>query len=310
MTAKPKRHRLCLEKLDELSLVDKPAQAPALVTLLKRAPDDDVVVFKATPGPRVEVMTPLEARAIHDVLNTPNGRQVVADFIAQHQKRAIGAQEDTMTTDADRIKDLEALLAKAQGASTSLLSLTPDEFAHARTLAGAERDTFIGKSATDRVSIVKAVTAEVYKAADGTVYRASDDPRLVSMAKRADEAIAKAADVELEKRAETVLKHLPGEVAVRKALLSAVECIPDEGVRKAALAILSAADASLSKSFEDIGGSGATKPETATAKAKLDAKVTKYASEKGVSRDVAFMKLTDGPERDPEACDLYNEIYS
>lgn len=100
----------------------------------------------------------------------------------------------------------------------------------------------------------------VYKADDGTEFCKNDDPRLVSMAKRADEdrrALAKAnaanEQATLEKRAESEISNLPGDVKVRAALLKAVDGIEDETLRKGALEAVAAGDKAMKSAFTSVG---------------------------------------------------------
>jgi len=140
----------------------------------------------------------------------------------------------------------------------------------------------------------------VYKSANGDVYRASDDPRLVKMAREADEerertrkALAQAETVRLEKRADEELKHCPGTVGQRAAILKALD-----GVDGAA-EFLKAADAALAKSFVPSGSTGTTADGEELAKAadRLDA-MTKAHQEAhpGMSFEAAQTAVLSTPE--------------
>lgn len=154
---------------------------------------------------------------------------------------------------------LKAQLAKSQ----AINALTAAHKSHYDGLDEASQGAFLKMDATGRDASVKAAeTADpvVYKSADGTEFRMTDDPRMVAMAKKMDhdaEENAKlrkaAVDSDLTKRAETDLVNHPGSLEVRKALLSAVDAINDETLRKAAGDALKAKSAQNAGAFKVVG---------------------------------------------------------
>jgi len=212
-------------------------------------------------------------------------------------------KETTMTE--QEIKDLQAKLARAN----ALALLNDAEKAYFNGLGESDQSTFLTKSSGERASeLVRMLESNpiVYTSTDGTVFRKNDEPRFVAMAKRADETqkaleaseAARESD-RIAKRAETEFKHLPGTVAVRSALVKAIEGIKDEATRKDAEAALKAGDAALAKSFVELGtstpGEGAAgdavAPET-----KLNALAQKYVTDHKVSEAIAFSKVLDTDE--------------
>ena len=116
---------------------------------------------------------------------------------------------------------------------------------HYQTLSEADQTAFISKSTAEQDEVItKALEANavIFTSADGTEFRKSDDPRMVAMAKRADEADAalaksqeQAADLAIETRATSEFSNLPGEVASQVDLLKAVAGIENKESREAVL---------------------------------------------------------------------------
>jgi len=132
-----------------------------------------------------------------------------------------------------------------------------------KSLEGEKADAFLSLTPEQReAEVAKATEADavVYKSQDGEEFRKSDDPRMVAMAKRADEerdlrkaAEAKSQESDLRKRAED-LQHIPGDVNVRMNMLKAIDGLPEEQ-RTPALEALKAQDAQLGTAFERAGTS-------------------------------------------------------
>src|SRR5690606_20534009 len=171
------------------------------------------------------------------------------------------------------------------------------EKAHYNGLADDKKDEFLNKSAEDRKTILaKAAEGDpvVYKAEDGTEYRKSAGEQMIALAKKADEAVKtanaeKAAreNSELKKRAEETFKNLPGTVDEKAALLKAVESIPDEKAREAALKSIKAGDSALAAAFTRKGAGGGNTPETDSANEQLNTMAKKYATDNKVSFEKA-----------------------
>lgn len=204
-------------------------------------------------------------------------------------------------------KTLQDDLAKAKAFG----EFTDAEKEYYSTLDDTQKAAFITKSAEDRKAEVTKAQAEdpvVYKSLDGEEFRKSDDPRLVKLAKQADEdrKIAKAEtekreNAEFAKRASEELKHLPGEEVAKIAILKAVDGIKDEETRKGALALLKANNEAMSKAFETKGTSGSGTGNSATEK--LDSLAKKYAEDNKVS----FAKAYDTVIQTAEGKTLYEQ---
>lgn len=96
-----------------------------------------------------------------------------------------------------------------------------------------------------------------YEGRDGTRYfKSVHGETTIALVKRVDAAEEKAEAVELQKRAETVLKHHSGSIEVRAAMMAAIDGIKDEATRKAALESMRGADAAIEPYFAPVGHSG------------------------------------------------------
>jgi len=154
-----------------------------------------------------------------------------------------------------------------------ILPMGDDERGYFETLDAPGKASFVQKSADDRKPLVKAwvekkaaeaIDADpvVHTGRDGTVYRKSADPAVVALAKSNDELAARLEKAEddavrarLEKRAGTELGSLPGTVDAKVELLKALDKIPDEAVRKQALAAVRAGNLALAKGLTELGSS-------------------------------------------------------
>lgn len=215
--------------------------------------------------------------------------------MAQDPTKTAGNDEKTAAENEALRKELA--LAKAIG------SLTDAGKKHFEGLDEAGRTAFLGKSAAERDAILADIAkgnAVVYKAKDGTEYRASDDPRTVALAKRLDEQVETSAreraerfEADIRKRAESELKHLPGDLNAKVALLKAAESIADEAQRKAAVAALHAQNEAMAKSMVTLGASGGQSGEGDSAQSELDNLAKARASKDGVDFYTAYDRVSN-----------------
>lgn len=195
---------------------------------------------------------------------------------------------------------------KSLDKANKVVALTPETRVHYDGLTeDTAKETFLGKSADEQKTIVEAASKSatdkdpvVFKSKDGTEYRKSDDPRLVTLAKQGDEdrkarltAERRAEDTDLRKRAED-LKHIPGDVDTRIAILRSVDSISDDAQRTKALDALKAQDDMLAKAFTTHGHGGETL-ETGSAEQELDTLAKAYAGKNDVTFEVAYAKVCD-----------------
>ena len=270
--------------LDEISAVDFPAQAPARATLLKRQEPED------TP----------------DLGKQESDEQAPASSEENPEAGSVQKTgENPMNEDEKKqLDELAKKLAKAE----AILALSPEQRAHYEGLAQDAQEDFLGKSDSDREEIVKAELAKaadadavLYTDLEGNEFRKSDDPRLIAMAKRADderkarleaESLRKAD--ELKKRAGE-FKHLPGEQETKVELLKAVDSIEGEA-REKVMEMLKSHDGGLKDAFEK-KGTTAGGEEEGDASARFDALVKKAREEnKDLSEAKAMVKVLETEE--------------
>lgn len=206
-------------------------------------------------------------------------------------------------------KELDAL--KAQVATlTAVAALTGVHKTHYDSLDDDGKTAFLELDDTGKDDAIKTAETQkadadpvVYTADNGDVFKQSDDPRLVKMAKERDterkENIRlqkKAEDDALEKRAETELANLPGDLDVRKALLRATDGIEDEKIREGAHNALKAQNARMGGALTTVGVGGEPVISASTQKEaedELDRLAKKRASEKGENFYDAYDKVSE-----------------
>lgn len=234
--------------------------------------------------------------------------------------------DDTMATKNDKDQatggeaakdnsELDALKAQIE-TLTAVNALTGDVRKHYDGLASDEdRKAFLAKSADDRKAevdeaIAKAADADpvIYKASDGSEYRKSDDPRLIAMAKQADEdrkarkaAEDRAADADLRKRAAD-LEHIPGDEDTRVEMLKAIDAIPDETARDNALKALKAQNDAMASAFQERGHRSGTSTvvekggEAGDAERELNELAEKRAKDDNVTFEQAYAQVIKSRE--------------
>lgn len=218
-------------------------------------------------------------------------------------KRAPNSEETGMPDNkptgeqmSDEVRERLANAEKQADLATRALQLSAEQLAHYRELSAEERETFLNKSDADReTEVSKKADADpvVYTDSGGREYRKSAGEQLIQLAK--DRDADRQALVELQKaqenesflkRAEEELGHLPGDLATRAATLRAIENIPDEATRKAALESIHAGNKAMKAAFDRVGVSG--EPSSDSAEAQLDDLARKRAQEKDIDHYEAY----------------------
>ena len=269
----------------EISAVDEPAQAGALMSIMKAR----------GPGGK-EPESPATVKAKEDSMS----------------KTAEELQAE-LTKSADELAKANARAERME----QLAGLSDAERAHYKSLKGKAQDEFLAKSADERKAEVNDVLAKakeadpvVYKSATGTEYRKSDDPRLVEMAKRDDERekdLAKmreeAANANFEKRATTEFAKFKGELDVKTALVKAIAGIKDDTLRSGVEAMLKAAHGAVQLTLKEIGSKkddysadDTDGDEKASAEQKLDRLAKARAAEKNEPYIKAYQAVLNSDE--------------
>lgn len=292
--------------------VDPTMVMQSLMDLMKNRPSiedirdeqglhDAVVSLQFVPeADREAAADQIVKRAQHlEMINTLPENGTVAALL--NKAGSTGETEADMPEN-DVAKKLEAAedqnkeLLKRQERLEAIVKMDADVRKHFDSLDEKAQDEFLALDATaQKVEVAKAVTKAkeedpvIYESPDGTVFRKSDDPRIVKMARERDEdrktlAKERAANRQaaFEKRAEDELGNLPGDVAVRAAIVEAIDGIKDENVRKAAHESIQAGNKAMKAAFAKVGRDATPEDSAvADAEAELDRLAKARASEKG-----------------------------
>ena len=272
-------------KIEEIGGVDFPAQVPARVTVMKRDETKQVTV---------ETVTKKKSAG-----SSGGGQETHVEKIDMTDAEKAAA-EKAQKAEKARVEKLEAdlVISKAFGEFTDV------QKAHYGTLDEEAKSAFLKQSPKEREEVIaKAAEVDtvVYTDSDGNEYRKSDDQRTISAVKRADAAIkvAQAAEdranrVELTKRADTLLKHLPGDEEVKVSVLKAIDSITDEDTRTKALEMLKVNGEKLAEAFTTRGTqSGGTVRKSDD---QLEVMSKKYADDNKVDIVSARVKVLESPE--------------
>jgi len=199
-------------------------------------------------------------------------------------------------------EQLDALKADNQRL-TKMAELTDAEKAYHKGLSGDEAEAFLNDP--KRAEIVKAAAEAdpVVATVNGKDIRKSEDPTgaIAEMVKRdakrekeLKDLKAKGQKSELEKRAGE-LKHLPGTVETKVAMLKSLDSIEDEAVRQSALESLSAKNSAAGDDFVTKGDS--TEPETQEGEDALDSLAkAEMAKDSSLTFEQAYSKALDSDE--------------
>lgn len=195
---------------------------------------------------------------------------VLADLLKADNDGEQDTRETHMSDDLKKAQERIDALEADNARLGRVVAFSPAHKAHYDTLEGDDQTAFLEAPVDKRDAIVKAAEVAksdadpvVYTADDGTEFRKSDDPRMIKIAKQADESRRdlakerdKIADMDLTKRAEG-FAFLKGDADTRKALLKAVDAIDDETVRDKVMETLRAANQTNEPLFQTIGKSNA-----------------------------------------------------
>ncbi len=202
---------------------------------------------------------------------TPHNHEL-GELSKSEPKETTTMADDTKKLDeaTQAVEKLEKQLERAN----LVAALNDADKAHLETLKGDDAEAFLAKSVEDRKAVLDEITKRakdddpvVYTTSDGIELRKSHDPAFVAMAKSNDEIRKDNAalretneNAALEKRAETELEFLPGDLDTRVAMLKAIDGIKDDAKRGAAMNALKAQNEAMSKAFETAGHGASPAP--------------------------------------------------
>jgi hypothetical protein len=275
----------------EIAAVDEPAQAGALMSIMKAR----------GPGGK-EPESPATVKAKEDCMS----------------KTAEELQAE-LTKSADELAKANARAERAE----KLGELTDAERSHYKSLKGKAQDEFLAKSADERKAIVDEAIAKsreadpvIYKSkVTGAEYRKSDDPRLIDMAKRDDEREEdlrkmreEAANAVFEKRASTEFAKFKGDLTAKTTLVKAVAGIKDDALRAGVEEMLKAAHGAVQLTLKEVG----SKKDDFTAddmnddtKKSAEAKLDQLAKARSAEKNEPYIKAYQAVLNSDEGKALY-----
>ena len=266
------------------------------------------------------------AESEHDhpiVRNQDNAYQmgVVAGHTHEIDSAALGALILNLVTTKGKGVDMDgkdkntelsvenfAALQKRLDRAEQVMKLVGDDRTHFDGLKEEGQTAFLEKSAEDRATEIAAAKAAlegdpvVYTTTDGVELRKSVGPLFISLAKSNDKVakenkalLERLENAELLKRVEKEFKHLPGTAEERAELIKAVESIPDETKRTAAMNAMKSQNDALKGITETLGTSAGITidPEDDSPDSELEKLAQAYAKEHKVTEAVGFAKVTE-----------------
>ena len=256
-------------QLEELSLVDRPANAQAMVSLFKR--DNSEEVEKMTDE--------MEAKVKAYMMDKECGREEAMKALGYNMEKADVVEEPT---------EVDALKAEKAALSNDIETLKAE---NERLRKGLIEEGYVIKADV----IEKKAPVEMMEI-EGEMVAKADIPAPVLKALEAAEVAKKEheiekADIELTKNAEATLPHF--DVAVAKALVK--NFAEEEAIMEA----LKAADAAFAAAMQEFGKSDVD-GEFATAADKLESLVKAYMDENNMKKSeyakayAAVAKTDDG----------------
>jgi len=273
-------------KMNEISAVDRPAQAGATALIMKRDDSSPKKVKKEAPmadddKDRID--------ALEKQLATATAVAKFSDATRTHYNSLDEDEQEAFLakSDEDRQAEVDEAIAKA------------DE--EAKKTAKSDDDD------DDENPVV-------HKTAGGLEIRKSDGDVAVALAKqnddlvgKVDELVAKNDDMRIQKRAEDEFKFLPGDVKTRVSIIKSVEAIADKKERAAAEAALKAQNEAMEKAFKTYGtDTGNSADADDTPEAQLDKLAKSYAAENKVDEAEAYNKVLETPA----GRELYAQTYT
>lgn len=243
-------------RLREISAVDKPAQAPALVDIRKDESGDLPL------GEQVEV-----SEEHTDAECVKNDSEEANPAASDDVSNIPAGNTDPMNEEINN-EQIDALTKRAERAEKAF-DLNDAEKALFVKMDAENQERFLGLSAEERsteieLDIAKAAELNpvIYTSSEGVEFKKNDDSRLVEMAKQLDEVnvekaeIAKAARLAaIAKRAEG-LSNLPGSPEQHVLLVEAVAKMSEEQ-QSELNEVLDTLNGNLVKAFEETGTSEA-----------------------------------------------------
>lgn len=278
--------------LEELSLVDRPANAQAMVSLFKRD-DSQEEVNKMTDEMEAKVKAYMEEKGC--------GKPEAMKALGYDMEKADAAEEQEADLEKAAEEVTEEVTEKADEVEAEAVEVDIEALKADVDTLKAENE-FLRKGLIENGFIIKAEAIEKKAEAEmieveGEMVAKSDIPAPVLKALEA--AAFEKADIELTKRAGEVLPHF--EVNAAKSLVKSF------GDDEAVMVALLAADKAFEAAMQEFGKSDVD-GEFATAADKLDALVKSYMDENQLKKS-EYAKAYAAVAKTDEGKALINKSY-
>ena len=327
-----KKHKRRFKKLriDEISLVDRPAHSEARIALMKRmalttSADNHThkLILVAAGGESFADLrsgsTSYVEGHMHDWVMDEAGNITLTeadghthDIATMIKKLPDGFGKNQSEAGNNMTPEEEKLaLEKARAdRAESIVKLSADERAYFDALPASEQDAFLAND--DKAAVVKnAAEADpvVYTSLDGKEFRKSVGETVLDLVKSNDELRKR--DMQREavmkresfvKSAGEVLGHVSGSIEAKADLMEAVDSLPVEK-QEAVLEILKSKDAGLARAFEEVGNTGAGNACDAETKLQAIAKGLRD-NDSSLTPERAYSAALDTPE----GRELYSQL--
>lgn len=271
--------------LDEVSLVDDGANPKAKAVFYKRREKMD---YSASD------MSDEQRRRFRDLVDKGMDEQSAYDKVMGKTKKS--SEGDT---DMD-IEELQARLTELENTSVELTKRAETaeaalgKFEKAAMDAGFE----ITKSEDGSVKVAKAAEEEMIEFNGERIAKSSiPAPLLKHLNDQAEKLAAiekQRENEEFRKRAEEAFPNLAGTASQKASLMKSIDGIQDEQDRDAVMKSLKAADAAVSKMFEEVGDASVANEASATSR--LNKMAEKFAADNNVDQYTAFAEVTKTAE--------------
>lgn len=293
--------------LNEISLVDRPANPGAKVSLFKRDNSEQVNLSDSEKSLLEKFVS------LFNKVNTANDQTEGVDKMADKENQ----NTDTVTK-----ADLEAVTKSLKEVQDELAfnkalnTLSNDERDFAKGLVDKAKKEFVmepdeakrKKTMEDAKKADADKAGDVLKGLDPEVRKFFED-QLTAVNKRVDEAEKIAKDerekrenMEFEKRAEHEFSNLSGDAVSKAKALKAISTIADKDAREYLESTLKTANTTVGKFFEELGGGH--EPAAGSAADLLD----KRAADLAKAKNITVAKAYDEYVSTHEGAELYKQL--
>lgn len=298
-----KRHRLKGLRLDELSLVDRPANSQSKIALYKRGDNTMTDANKAMHGDNSD-MSDTEKSRMRELMDKENmsEKDARAQVMRERTDKNAGSpggnpsdnEGDNMSEDTKKeLGDLKEQV----GQLTKQLEAVQSQV--------EEHGLSVTKKDDGSLKVEKKADEEYVEFNGEKVAKSALPAPVLKHLEQQNEELRKMKErqeaEDLRKRADQEIPNLKGSADERGALLKAVDGISDEATRKSVIETLKAADGFAKNAFSEIGKSAADDESSATAR--LNKMADEHAKENNKTFEQAYADVT----KDGEGARLFNE---